>query len=72
MWFLDSNFGRLFLFAIVTVAEILLALFLLFYGSSTLKIFAVVLLIIQLFALYRIYFYTSNVFSENDNSPRYA
>lgn len=71
MWFIDSDFGRLFLFTIITVAQVLLAIFLLFYGTSTLKMFALFLLIVQVFALFRIYVYTSNIFNQNNNQPRY-
>ena len=57
MEFLYSDFGRLLSFTVVTVLEILLGLFLLFYGSDTLKFFAVLLLIVELFAMQKIYFY---------------
>ena len=61
MEFLYSDFGRLISFTVITVLEILLGLFLLFYGSDTLKFFAVLLLIIELFAIQKIYFYFSHL-----------
>jgi hypothetical protein len=57
MEFFNSDFGRLLSFTVVTVLEILLGFFLLFYGSDTLKFFAVLLLFIELFAIQKIYFY---------------
>ena len=57
MVFIQSDLGRLFVFIIVTAAEVLLTLFILFYGSENLKFFAVLLLIVQFFALYKIYLY---------------
>jgi len=57
MEFFNSDFGRLLSFTVLTVLEISLGLFLLFHGSDTLKFFAVILLIIELFAMQKIYFY---------------
>jgi len=57
MEFFNSDFGRLLSFIMVTVLEISLGLFLLFYGSDTLKFFAVLLLVVELFAVQKIYFY---------------
>ncbi len=54
---IQSDLGRFIVFIIITVAEILLTIFLLFYGSENLKFFAVLLLFVQLFAVYKIYLY---------------
>ncbi|PTB83686.1 hypothetical protein C9926_01605 [Sulfurovum lithotrophicum] len=59
MNFIHSEMGRLLLFIVITVAQTLLALFLLAYGSESLKPFAIFLLIIQLFAMNKIYVYLS-------------
>lgn len=60
MGFLGSNFVRVLSFNIVTALEILLGLFLLFYGSELLKFFAVGLLIFEFFALQRLYIYITH------------
>jgi len=62
MNFIYSGIGRLLLFILITLAQILLAIFLLFYGSESLKPFAIFLLIVQLFAIRKIYFYLSHMF----------
>ncbi len=51
------GFSRLFAFMMVTALEIALGIFLLFYGSDTLKFFAVLLLMIEFFAVQKIYSY---------------
>jgi len=61
MNFIHSETGRLLLFITVTLAQTLLALFLLMYGSESLKPFAIFLLIVQLFAINKIYFYLSHL-----------
>ena len=60
MEFIKSDLGRLFFFILITAAEILLGLFLVLHGSESLKIFGVFLLILQVFALHKIYIYLSN------------
>jgi len=62
MNFIHSEIVRLLLFILVTLAQILLAIFLLFYGNESLKPFATFILIIQLFAIRKIYFYLSHMF----------
>jgi len=62
MNFIHSEVGRLLLFIVITLSQTLLALFLLVYGSESLKPFAVFLLIVQLFAIHKIYFYLSYMF----------
>jgi len=54
---------RLFLFMVLTIVEIILAIFLLFYGSEALKPFAIFLLIVQLLSLHNIYKLVSSLFS---------
>ncbi len=57
MGFLNSAFGKVFLFLLVTLLEVLLAIFLFVYGSTYLKIFAAVIVIVEMFALYKFYLY---------------
>jgi glucan phosphoethanolaminetransferase (alkaline phosphatase superfamily) len=59
---IHSEMGRLLLFILITLVQMLLALFLLFYGSESLKPFAIFLLIVQLFAIRKIYVYLSHMF----------
>jgi len=61
MNFIHSNIARLLFFITVTILEVLLGIFLLIYGHPSLKLFAVLLLSVQLFSFYRIHFYTSNI-----------
>jgi len=56
-----SEFLRFFSFAVVTIAQILLSIFLLFHGSETLKFFAVFLLLIEAVFLVRLYFQISKM-----------
>ncbi len=62
MNFIHSETRRLLLFILITLAQIFLAIFLLFYGSESLKPFATFILIIQLFAIRKIYFYLFHMF----------
>jgi len=55
-----TDFIRYVSFIIITIAQILLGVFLLFHGSETLKFFAVILLLIQVFVLVRLYLRFSN------------
>ena len=55
------DFFRLCSFSLLTAMEILLAIFLLSYGSETLKPFAVLLLVVQLFSLHKIYVFSANI-----------
>jgi len=61
MNFIYSEIGRLLLFMTITLAQTLLSIFLLFYGSESLKLFAIVLLMVQLSAVKKIYFYLSHM-----------
>jgi len=60
MGLIQSDVGRLFFFILITAAEVLLGIFLIFHGSDNLKIFAIFILIVQLFSMNKIYFYFSN------------
>ena len=60
MGLMNSDFFRLSLFSLLTAIEILLAIFLLLHGSETLKPFAIFLLIVQLFAIHKIYLFIAN------------
>jgi hypothetical protein len=51
-----SDVLRVISFIVVTIAQIFLAFFLLFFGSETLKFFAIFLLSAELFVLLRLYF----------------
>jgi len=55
------DFFRLCSFSLLTAMEIILAIFLLFYGSETLKPFAILLLIVQLFSLHKIYSFIADI-----------
>jgi len=57
MDFIHSEASRLLLFIAITLAQIFLSIFLLTYGSVSLKPFAIFLFIVQLFAIHKIYFY---------------
>ena len=55
------DLSRLCLFSFLTILEISLAIFLIFYGSELLKIFAILLLVVQVFSLHRIYLFITNI-----------
>lgn len=61
MGFYYTDFIRFLSFIIITIAQILLGVFLLYHGSETLKFFAVILLIIEVFVLVRLYLRVSNI-----------
>ena len=56
-----SEFLRFFSFSVVTIAQILLGIFLLFHGSETLKFFGFFLLFIEIIFLIRLYFQITNI-----------
>ena len=51
----QTEFLRILTFTIVTIAQFLLGIFLLFYGSETLKFFAIFLLIIETLLIIKLY-----------------
>jgi len=61
MEFIQSDFKRFSFFILITMAEVLLAIFLLFHGSENLKIFAIFLLMAQLLSMHRVHVYLSNM-----------
>lgn len=61
MYIAKYDFFRFCSFLVLTVMEIGLAVFLLYYGNELSKPFAVALLILQLFSLHRIYAFVTNM-----------
>ena len=59
MGFGYSEFLRFFSFAVVTIAQVLLGVFLLFHGSETSKFFGAFLLFIEVIFLFRLYYQLS-------------
>ena len=64
------NIARFMLFVTVTIAELMLVVFLFAYGSSSLQLFAIFLLVVQLLSLHLIYTYTAGMFTSAFRKPK--
>ena len=67
-----GNIARFMLFVTVTIAELMLVVFLFLYGSSSLQLFGLFLLIVQLLSLHLIYTYTAGMFTSAFKKPKTA
>ena len=65
-----ENIARFMLFVSVTIAELMLVVFLFAYGSSSLQLFALFLFIVQLLSLHLIYTYAAGIFTSAFRRPK--
>ena len=65
-----GNIARFMLFVTVTIAELMLVVFLFTYGSSSLQLFGLFLLVVQLLSLHLIYTYTAGMFTSAFRKPK--